>query len=156
MISLADIITPNGFEAEILTGISANSAKISTVIKKLHNLGPRIVIVTSVLENDQLSLYASDGKSIYEIPIPLISENFTGTGDTFSALLLGHLNKLPLKDACLKAVDTMISILRNTIEKKEINASGTRELALVQSRELILNPPSTLEAIVHHHDLNAI
>ena len=155
MISNADIITPNGFEAEILTGILATSTNIAKIMIMLHEMGPRTVIVTSVLENKNLSLYASDGQTIYEIAIPLIGESFTGTGDTFSALLIAHLNSLPLKDACLRAVDTMIAILRKTIEIRAINASGMRELAIVQSRDLILNPPVLVKSLEHHLNINA-
>ncbi|KAJ3299681.1 hypothetical protein HDV03_002825, partial [Kappamyces sp. JEL0829] len=63
------------------------------------------------------------------------------TGDVFAALVLAHLETLPIEKASLKAVETMVQILRNT---NRIRGGTGGELALIQSAPTILNPPSTL------------
>jgi len=55
VIPLADVITPNQFEVEQLTGIriqSFNDAKLAC--KALHSMGPRLVIITSLCFDDSL------------------------------------------------------------------------------------------------------
>ena len=144
MSRFADIITPNGFEAELLTGIKPNIDNINLVLDKLHLLGPRIVIITSV-ESNGYFLYGSYKEYRFRIPLKMVTKNdsesinFTGTGDVFSALLLAQLHlKDDLRSACVCVVDTIYAILKNTIN---IRVKGC-ELALVQSASLILNPPS--------------
>ncbi|KAJ3276801.1 hypothetical protein HDV01_002855 [Terramyces sp. JEL0728] len=146
MIALADLITPNGFEAEILSGIKPNADNIQQVFDILHAFGPKQVLITSVIElndgQDKLVLYGSDNGKLFKIYIPKIEGRFVGTGDVFSALVLGHLDK-GLVDACELSVDTMQKILENTLRLKR----KRNELALVDSIADILNPVATRKAI---------
>ncbi len=101
---MADIITPNQFEAEILSDIQINDiSSLKKVAAYFHNLNIKIVIITGIKftkQNDANidSLYVflsdindSDKKQYiiqtkeYHFPIPI-----NGTGDLFSALYLGH------------------------------------------------------------------
>ncbi|GHV94705.1 pyridoxal kinase PdxY [Spirochaetia bacterium] len=53
LIPLADIVTPNQFELEALTGIKTETlAGARRAIAALHERGPRIVLVTSFRDND--------------------------------------------------------------------------------------------------------
>ena len=145
MCRYADIITPNGFEAELLTGMKPTEDNINLVLDRLHLLGPKIVIITSI-ESNGYYLYGSCKEYRFQIPLKMVSKNnsesidFTGTGDVFSALLLAQLHlKKDLRLACVCVVDTIYAILKNTIN---IRVKGC-ELALVQSSSLILNPPES-------------
>ncbi|KAJ3262327.1 hypothetical protein HK103_002741 [Boothiomyces macroporosus] len=97
MIAIADLITPNGFEAEILSGIKPSADNIRQVFDILHSFGPKMVLITSVIESNgdkqSLVLYGSDNGKLFKIYIPKIEGRFVGTGDVFSALVLGHLDK---------------------------------------------------------------
>jgi len=49
VVPLADVVTPNQFEVELLTGISIRSMEDGIrACKALHNLGPDLVIITSM------------------------------------------------------------------------------------------------------------
>ncbi|KAJ3325090.1 hypothetical protein HDV06_004846 [Boothiomyces sp. JEL0866] len=146
MIALADLITPNGFEAEILSGFKPNAENIHKVFDTLHSYGPTLVLITSVVETigttEELLLYGSDNGRLFKICIPKIAGRFVGTGDVFSALVLGHLDKGLVK-ACELSVDTMQKILENTIRAKR----KRNELALVDSIPDILNPEPSIKAV---------
>lgn len=50
----AHMITPNQFEAEKLSGVKIDSLESTKeAIKKLHDLGPKIVIITSTFFNGE-------------------------------------------------------------------------------------------------------
>ncbi|KAJ3333233.1 hypothetical protein HDU91_002966, partial [Kappamyces sp. JEL0680] len=57
MLQLADIITPNGSEAEWLSDMDLEDDGIEKIIQKLHTMGPSQVIVTSVPRGKELYLY---------------------------------------------------------------------------------------------------
>ena len=83
LIKMASIITPNGFEAEVLSGIKVENKSVDRVFDKLHALGPNTVVITSVIENGICSLYGSttvNPKTRFLIEIELIPQHFTGTG----------------------------------------------------------------------------
>jgi pyridoxine kinase len=102
----ADIITPNHFEAEILSDIKiidVNSLKIAA--KYFHDLGIKIVVVTGLklpeFSSTKIQIFVSDQISCYivttsEYDFPM---SISGTGDLFSATYLG--SYLSTKDTCL-------------------------------------------------------
>lgn len=140
----ADLITPNGFESELLSDLSLSSG-ISAVMTKLHSMGPKQVVITSVvnLKNEMFLHGSCLIGGAFSIKICHLKQHFTGTGDLFSALLLAYTASLPLKDACLKAVDTMKAVLGKTIELADRNG----ELAIIESARFILDPPPFSEAL---------
>ncbi|KAJ3062483.1 hypothetical protein HK102_008749, partial [Quaeritorhiza haematococci] len=111
---LADIATPNAFEAEVLTGIKVNTTEAALrALSAIHDLGvPNVVITSSDLIDDeakqnsstpsgpgQLHLFASQryptsNNSIQQtltISFPKLPGIFTGTGDLFASVLLAQL-----------------------------------------------------------------
>lgn len=58
------MITPNQFEAEKLSGIAITDLEsVKEAIKKLHQLGPKVVVITSTFYNgEKIQLYASDSE----------------------------------------------------------------------------------------------
>jgi pyridoxine kinase len=98
VIPKADIITPNQFELEALTGIRADSPEaVRKAISLLHKAGPRVVLVTSYRgdapparnsEGSRIAMLASDGNGIWKIETPELplSQNMAGSGDVTSAL----------------------------------------------------------------------
>ena len=100
IIPLADIVTPNQFEVEQLTGItieSLNDAKKASAA--FHDMGPSIVFLTSLElptneKSDMLTIFASQRKKsngttasdqVYSIEVPKVRGSFTGTGDLTAA-----------------------------------------------------------------------
>ncbi len=78
----SDILAVNREEAAQITG--GNHEKIHELLDKLHELGPRIVLIS----DGHNGAYASDGINRYKMPIypdPKPPYDRTGAGDAFSA-----------------------------------------------------------------------
>lgn len=67
IIPLADILTPNLFEAEILTDMKITNENVWRAIDVLHKKGCKTVVITSaeLTDNDCLRLFASSTLGIY-------------------------------------------------------------------------------------------
>lgn len=161
----ADIITPNQFEAEKLTEKTISSVgDVKAVCNTLHDMGPAIVFITSVmLETDDkktISVFASKRDEtkgntttqIWRINCPELAGRYTGTGDLFSALLLGHSALSPdnLPQTMEKVMNTMYASIQRSLELSPDDASldlkCPRGLALIQCKDIIENPPLEFKA----------
>jgi len=161
----ASIMTPNQFEAELLTGVQITSlASAQQACDALHARGPHTVVITSMTiasgsGGDELVVFASTrqpqspGKpQRCTVRFPKIPAYFTGTGDFFSALLLAWLHNLPgdMIGALTRAVATLQAAVRDTAARAGQAASATtrtapvcqaRELRLVENISAVLSPP---------------
>jgi len=96
LIPLADIVFPNQFELEALTGLNTQTLPDAVkAVNVLHEMGPSIVLVTSFREKDnELVMLASDKqkKEIYKITTPELplGKGVAGTGDMTSAVFLSR------------------------------------------------------------------
>lgn len=99
IIPMADVITPNAFEAQALSGVEIESREsMMTSAKRLQELGAKNVIVKGKHENptqekvEDLVLKA-DG-SYQWLSMPYVStERLNGTGDVFSAVITAEIAK---------------------------------------------------------------
>lgn len=152
IIPLADIITPNQFELEILSEIKVDTLeKTLQAIDSLHNKGCKTVVMSSATYSDPntlttLASYA-DGNSRKRvmIEIPKLKAKFTGTGDLFSALFLAWMSKTSDISAALEnTVSTIYAIISKTMQFYEDAGDDfdpkLLELKLIQSKEEIENP----------------
>jgi len=129
----ADIITPNQFEAEMLSGIAIKTTKdLKDIAKHFHDSGILVVVITGVkLNENELFIFVSDGISQHLIPNK--EYNFkiapNGTGDLFSAVFLGTYlaNKNALESA-KNAAYFMDIVVNNTF------LAQTRELQVISTR----------------------
>ncbi|KAK7063279.1 hypothetical protein SK128_022569 [Halocaridina rubra] len=163
IIPIADIVTPNQFEAELLTGNTIkNENDAMKAMEWFHSQGVKTVVLSSTDlgdENELLGLASctSNGTATkLKIPIPRLPANFTGTGDLFAALLLAwmHHSDDNLQVAVEHTVSTMQAILHRTLkcartEAGENEALTARhlELKLVQSLDDIRKPLLKAKAI---------
>ena len=165
VLPLANVVTPNRFEAEELTGIKVctlNDAK--DACKKLHDLGPDLVFITSATFNGKvddksvgdkeeklMTILASkrttsgdamnSSDEVWRIDSPIINGTYTGTGDLCAALLLAWTEKESnLQRAMEKVCGTMYSVIKATKDYSG-DTVRSRELRLIQSKEIIENPP---------------
>jgi len=165
IVPLATILTPNQFEAELLTGHTISSeVEALAACAALHEVGPPSVVLTSLdLDRDTnasstITLLGSTSEAQEErcgrrfrVVVPRIPSYFTGTGDLCAALLLAWTAKMPgrLGKAAESAVASLQGVLRRTAEAQaEAEASGKtgigcRELRLVQSVDELLSPKVT-------------
>lgn len=94
--SVADYIVPNYTEAAFLTGEEIKEDGISTLearemIDKLRETGAKSIVITSMNIENQMAVVGYDSKKDYYFSIPFenVSERFPGTGDIFSAVMMG-------------------------------------------------------------------
>ena len=174
MLPLADIITPNLFELQLLTDcIIMTVIDAQAALKTVHEMGVKYAVMTSIpINKDSLTLVGSVREQEsglthqFSITFPKIHQNFTGTGDTFTGLLLGYLLETELsyesfKRASEKAVSTVHSIIHTTFN--EIQEAGyteesfeqlpkqvkmrMRELKIIKCRADIENPVIKYKAL---------
>ncbi|XP_046391869.1 pyridoxal kinase [Ischnura elegans] len=164
IIPMANIITPNQFEAELLTGEKIKNVEDARrCVNLLHAKGCETVVLSStdLGSSDHLLALASSvvGKKMFAtIRIPRFPHNFTGTGDLFASLLLAWMSitESDLKVSLEKTIATMQSVLKKTLEYgrsqtpegSEISKAHL-ELRLIQSKREIEDPKPTIEAEVN-------
>ena len=128
MVAVADLIFPNYTEACYLTdtaykagGITLNEAR--ELLDKLHAIGSKSVLITSICVEGQHCVVGFNHTTgeYFEIPYTEIPVRFPGTGDIFSAVLIGHLlDDEPLSKATQKAMDVVyhfIDLNKDNIDK---------------------------------------
>ncbi|AWP12894.1 Pyridoxal kinase [Scophthalmus maximus] len=172
IVPLADILTPNQFEAELITGRKIKTKEDAVeVMDLLHAMGPETVVLTStdlpskhgdqflVALGSQIIVKPDGTKTSQKIcmDIPKVDAVFVGTGDLFAALLLAwtHHHPKDLKAACEKTVSAMHHVIKRTItHANEMAGPGKRpspaqlELRMIQSKADIENPAIVVEAKV--------
>ncbi|CAL4068468.1 unnamed protein product [Meganyctiphanes norvegica] len=164
IVALADIITPNQYEAELLSGIQIKSeADIVSVMDWFHSKGVKTVVLSSTdlgTENELLCMASSVVEGVctrLRINVPRFPVNYTGTGDLFASLLLGWMHKTnhDLKKSVENTMSTMQRILQRTLEKAREQAGDGQvltvqhlELKLVQSLDDIRNPANSISATI--------
>jgi pyridoxine kinase len=96
LVPQADVITPNQFELEWITGQAIRDrASALAVLRAALALGPRIVVCTSVRRDDRppgrLETLAATADGVWSATVPELSQQIYGAGDMFSALMLARL-----------------------------------------------------------------
>ncbi|XP_054165504.1 pyridoxal kinase-like [Oppia nitens] len=162
IILIADILTPNQFEAELLTGIKINNdSDAIQAIDALHDLGiPTVVISSSNLSQNSSHMVAigssraNGHKERIKLSFPKLNATFTGTGDLFAALFLAWFTKTnkDLKTTCENVISTLQAILKSTYDYAVQQPGGAKsvkntELRLIQSRAQLESPQNNIKAI---------
>jgi len=136
----ADIVTPNHFELDNLTGRSASTlAQACGAIDDVHALGPSTVLVTSLqtqdTPNNAIDLVASDASGRFRVRTPKLGRSFDGAGDLIAALFFLHLlREATIAQALSRATSSVFGLLRATVE------AGAREMLLIEAQDEIVNP----------------
>ncbi len=134
MIAVADLIFPNHTEACYLTGTTYRSegvtmAEAKALLDQLHAIGAKSVLITSIPVDGQHCVvgYNHVTGEYFHLPYTEIPVHFPGTGDIFSAVLIGHLlNDEPLRQSTRKAMDAVYQL----IERNKDNADKNRGIPL--------------------------
>ncbi|KAI5205548.1 Ribokinase-like protein [Aureobasidium subglaciale] len=138
----ADLILPNQFEAELLSGVTITDFKsLAEAIRVLHRTHrvPHIIITSVRLPHDnetgeeaELSIVGSTADSdfnprLFRLKVPAFPVFFSGTGDMFAALMVAR-----LREACL-AADLLTTAHWQSPDKVE-----AVELPLAKAAEKVL------------------
>jgi pyridoxine kinase len=147
----ADIITPNHFELDHLTGGGSATATTSDTVEKVksaitaaHGLGPRVVLVTSVVTEetpaDSVDLMVGEGGRFWRVRTPRLTVSVNGAGDAIAALFFVHyLRTKSAGTALAGAAASVYGLLKRTQE------AGSREILLVAAQEEFVTPTQRFE-----------
>ncbi|KHD34451.1 pyridoxamine kinase [Clostridium acetobutylicum] len=147
LIKSADIITPNFTEAAYLLdkdyNLELNEETIKEWILELANMGPDIVIMTSVPENkdkNTISVIAYEKKlnKFWKITSEYIPVSYPGTGDSFASAILGRILK---GDNLPQAVGRGMQFITSAIKESYGFDYPTREGILIEKSLEVLNLP---------------
>lgn len=136
----ADIVTPNQFELEHLTGEKTSTLpQALRAVELLHERGPRIVLVTSLWTDDTpadaLDLLVSDGRERWRLRVPRLNVPANGAGDLIAALFLArYLDCGSVADALPLSAASVFGIL--LAQEK----AGVREMPLIAAQTELVSP----------------
>jgi pyridoxine kinase len=141
----ADIVTPNHFELDLLSGRTTRSLhEVKDAVAAVHDLGPRVVLTTSLIADDTpddaVDLLASEGGRHYRVRTPRLDVSVNGAGDAIAALFLAHwLRTGSPAEALTGAAASVFGLLQRTED------AGSREILLVAAQDEFVSPTRTFE-----------
>jgi len=135
----ADIVTPNLFELERLTGQRPRSlADICAAAVNLLTRGPKVVLVTSLAEQaegDTVAMLAATAEGAWRVATPRLAIAPNGGGDAVAALFLGfYLKAGSVPEALGAAASAIFEVLQTTLDL------GEEELQLVAAQDRLEKP----------------
>jgi pyridoxine kinase len=136
-VATADILTPNRFELEWLTGRPVRTlAEAGAAAAALRGRGPGIVLVTSLdLVPDRIAVVAAGRDGMWAVETPRLPIEATGCGDAVAALFLGWLLKgKNLPAALASTIAAIYGVVEATMR------SGDGELALIAAQDELVSP----------------
>jgi pyridoxine kinase len=152
-VPVADIVTPNHFELELLTGRSIDTLDAAQAAARLllspdgNAAGPRVVLVTSLrhaaTRRDSVEMLAVTPAGTWHVVTPLLAFEIepNGTGDAVAALFLAEWAKTRDVGVALGfAASAIFAVLEATLR------AGERELQLIGAQDALLTPPRTFAA----------
>ncbi len=142
----ADIITPNQFELEYLAGMETGQlATACKAVKRVHAMGPKVILVTSLLTEDTpgdcIDMLASVHGEMWRLRSPRLDISVNGAGDAIAAVFFVHWLRTGLASQALSlAASSIFGVLAKTA------AAGSRELLTVAAQEEFVQPSRLLTA----------
>lgn len=140
----ADILTPNLFELDFLTGRKiASLAETVTAAEELRSRGPATVMVTSLPAADAgIAMLAVGDGGAWLVETPRLSAEMNGCGDVTAALFLARLlRRTPLPDALSATASAMHALIDGTVSR------GRYELALIEMQDDLVSPQRRFPAV---------
>jgi len=150
-IPAADLVTPNHFELEHLTGRSVatmdEALAAARTLLQGERRGPRLALITSLRRADAaadtIEMVAVTREAAWRVATPMIGFEIApnGTGDAVAALFTAHwIAGDAIADALGKAASSIFAVLEAT------QAMGERELQLVAAQDRLVAPPRAFRA----------
>jgi pyridoxine kinase len=145
-VKAADVITPNQFELNYISGSETTSlANTLQAIDKVHATGPKTILVTSVHIEDtpkaSIDLIASGAEGKFRLRTPLLEISVNGAGDAIAALFFFHLLKTNSSaEALSNAASSIFGLMKRTRD------ANSREILLVAAQEEFADPSNRFRA----------
>jgi pyridoxine kinase len=151
LVPLADVVTPNPFELELLSGVAPATLDQARVATRAllgrgsrETAGPRVVVATGLALPEapgELAVLAVTAEEAWWVRHPRRTVRVWGTGDAFAALFLG--DYLARRDA-RAALEHAVSALDEILARAE--AEDADELPLVSAQDAIVRPRARYDA----------
>ncbi len=135
----ADILTPNQFELDYLSGLTVRrEADLLEAVARLRERGPATVLVTSVLTDatpgGSIQMACVSDEGAWLVTTPLLDMTVRGGGDATSAIFLAHYLTDGPRVALSRTAASMYAVLEAT------HRGGHGEMRLVAEQEAIAHP----------------
>ena len=137
---VADVITPNRFELDCLSGEgSATRAAAVAAAESLRARGPRAVLVTSLdtaeTPPDAVDMLACDHGGRFLVRTPRLATRVHGAGDAVAALFFFHyLRSSDVAAALANTASAIFGVLQRTAQ------ANAGELLLIEAQEELVAP----------------
>ncbi len=148
----ADILTPNQFELDMLTGVASASAEQAKAAAgllrgRMRAEGPRLVLVsslrTSETPDDKIDMLLASDAGMFRIRSEFLPSRFSGAGDLLAALFLFHVVRLgDAAAAAAHAAASVAGILWHTWR------AGAAELQIVAAQGELIAPTRGKEVVL--------
>ncbi|HUI20366.1 MAG TPA: pyridoxal kinase PdxY [Methylocella sp.] len=137
LVPLADVITPNQFELEHLSGQAPST--LEGLVGAARGLGVPTVVVTGArfegMASDAVQTLAIEARGAWIVGTPRLSCRPSGTGDLFTALFAAALVEGLTTSAALgRAVSGVYSVLKETARRQSY------EMALIAAASRLAQP----------------
>ena len=144
----ADIITPNQFELEFLTGQEVHSLEDAlAAAKAVRALGPKLVLLTSLTRDEapadsiEMLLDTPDGAFLVATPRLPLDPPPNGAGDCVAAVFLAkYLETGDPAKALGHAAAAIYAVFSATLK------AGTRELQLIAAQDQLVRPERSVRS----------
>jgi pyridoxine kinase len=142
----ADIITPNQFELDFLSGVTIQSLNdVKKAVSTVQDMGPKVILVTSVETTgtpaDSVDLVAGEGGGFWRVRTPKLSLSVNGAGDAIAALFFVHYARSRSAPTALaEASASVYGLLKRTAE------AGSREILTIAAQDEFVSPTYRFEA----------
>jgi pyridoxine kinase len=142
----ADVITPNQFELDYLSGIETKTLPDALkAVKRLHGAGPKTVLVTSLhiedTPKDSIDLLVSGPDGQFRLRTPLLDISVNGAGDAIAALFFFHLlTTKSSAEALGNAASSIFGLMKRTKD------AGSREILLIEAQDEFVTPTQKFHA----------
>ena len=140
VVPAADIVTPNHFELDFLTGTSSRTLpELLDAADALRASGPSVVLVTSVLVDDtpedSLDLVAVSGEGAWRTRTRRLDLVPAGAGDLTTAVFLANLlDGRSLYEALERTTSSVFAVIEETA------VAGEKELQIVAAQDRLAEP----------------
>jgi pyridoxine kinase len=144
-VPVADVVTPNHFELDVLSGMQTRLARLREGGGRGRaGARPRTVLTTSLVADDTpedaVDLLASAEGRHFRVRTPRLQVSVNGAGDAIAALFLAHLLRTGAAEQALSGAAASVHGLLARTE-----AAGSREILLVEAQEELVAPTRVFE-----------
>jgi pyridoxine kinase len=136
----ADIVTPNQFELELITGRTVHTREEArAAIAAMQAMGPKVVLVTSLMLDDTpadcIDMAAASPQGVFRLRTPRLDLAINGAGDAIAALFFVHMLRTgSAAEALSLAAASIYGLLKRTAE------AGSREILTVAAQDEFVAP----------------